>query len=189
MRTSSLLLPFALLPLLAVAHDDHASLAPHEHGVATLNLALEGNTLEIELESPAMNLVGFEHPATSEADKATLAAARAQLERPLELFGIPAAAGCSVSSLAVKSPLFGDANHDHDHDHDHAASGEHHEHVHSDIDADYSLACTHPGALGQVDLGAFFKRFPATHTLRAQVIGPKGQQGVSLTPAEATLQF
>ena len=66
MRRVLLALPFALLPLAAMAHDhdhdhaEHASLGAHEHGVAQLNVALDGNTLEIELESPAMNLVGFE---------------------------------------------------------------------------------------------------------------------------------
>lgn len=190
MRVTSLLLPFALLPPLAWAHDDHdhGSLAAHEHGVATLNLALDGQALEIELTTPAMNLVGFEHPATSDADKATLAAARAQLDRPLELFGLPAAAGCALKTHEVRSPLFGNA-HDHDHDHDHAASGEGHAHVHSDIEADYTLACSQPPALAEMDLAPFFKRFPATRLLRLQAIGPHGQQGLELTPDASRFRF
>ena len=87
MRRLLLALPFALLPL-AIAHaadehdhdhdHEHGSLGAHEHGVGRLNAALDGQTLELELESPAMNLVGFEHVATSDADKAKVAAARAQ---------------------------------------------------------------------------------------------------------------
>jgi hypothetical protein len=50
---------------------------------------LDGNTLELELDSPAMNLVGFEHAASTDADKAKVAAARQQLEQPLKLFGLP----------------------------------------------------------------------------------------------------
>ena len=71
MRRLLLALPFAMLPL-AVAHaadeHDHAhgSLGAHEHGVGRLNAGLDGQTLELELESPAMNLVGFEHVATSD---------------------------------------------------------------------------------------------------------------------------
>ncbi|WP_016772972.1 ZrgA family zinc uptake protein, partial [Pseudomonas sp. R62] len=88
MRRLLLALPFALLPLAAAhavdEHDhdhEHGSLGAHEHGVGRLNAALDGQTLELELESPAMNLVGFEHAATSDADKAKVAAARAQLEK------------------------------------------------------------------------------------------------------------
>ena len=75
MRRLLLALPFALLPLaVAHAHDDHdhdhahGTLGAHEHGVAKLNVVLDDNTLELELDSPAMNLVGFEHAASSDAD-------------------------------------------------------------------------------------------------------------------------
>lgn len=74
-----LLLALVLLPFAAQAHDDHdhdhahGSLGKHEHGVAQLNVALDGKTLELELDSPAMNLVGFEHAASTDADKAAVA--------------------------------------------------------------------------------------------------------------------
>ncbi|WP_263146559.1 DUF2796 domain-containing protein [Pseudomonas sp. RIT-PI-AD] len=190
MRHLLLLLPFALLPLSAQAHDPdedaHGSLGKHEHGVAALNLALEDKTLDIELETPAMNILGFEHAASSDIDKATLAAARTQLERPLELFGIPPAADCALSSHALKSPLFGDAPAAPAHE---AAEEAHPGHVHNDIDADYSLACARPDALSGLDLTAFFKRFPETHSLHVQLIGPKGQQGIELTPAQPRVSF
>ena len=124
MRRLLLALPFALLPL-AVAHaadehdHEHGSLGAHEHGVGRLNAALDGQTLELELESPAMNLVGFEHVATTDADKAKVAAVRAQLEKPLALFNLPKAAGCVVATQELESPLFGDkpdADDDHDED-------------------------------------------------------------------------
>lgn len=197
MRRLLLALPFALLPLAiaqAQSHDhdhdhEHGSLGKHEHGVATLNVALEGNTLEIELQSPAMNIVGFEHAATSEADKQTVAAARAQLEKPLTLFSLPAAAGCSLDEQELKSPLFGDAHEEHDHDHDHDEHAKGHDHEHSDIDADYSFTCTTPDALQTLDLSAFYQQFPATQKINVQLIGPSGQQGVESTPANARLTF
>jgi len=99
MRSILLALPFALLPLaVATAHDghdhdhddhghahEHGSLGAHVHGIASLNLALEGSKFEIELDSPAINLVGFEHQASSDADKAKLTAARAALDKFGEL--------------------------------------------------------------------------------------------------------
>ena len=201
MRRLLLALPFALLPL-AVAHaadehdhdHEHGSLGAHEHGVGRLNAVLEGQTLELELESPAMNLVGFEHLATTAADKAKVAAVREQLENPVALFNLPKGAGCVVSTQALNSPLFGDkpeADHDHDDDDDDdAKDGAHeHHHDHSEIHAHYQFTCTTPTALGNLDLTQVFKTFPATQKIQVQLIGPSGQQGVEATATAATLTF
>ena len=194
MRRLLLALPFALLPL-AVAHavdehdHEHGSLGAHEHGVGRLNAALDGQTLELELESPAMNLVGFEHAATTDADKAKVAAVRAQLEKPLALFNLPKAAGCVVASQALESPLFGDQPEaDDDHDHDDEAKGEH-PHDHSEIHAHYQFTCSTPGALKTLDLANVFNTFPATQKIQVQLISPSGQQGVEVTAKAATLKY
>ena len=197
MRRLLLALPFALLPLaVAHAHEDHdhehGSLGAHEHGVGRLNAVLDGQTLELELDSPAMNLVGFEHLATTAADKAKVAAVRKQLENPLALFNLPKGAGCVVSTQELNSPLFGDkpeVDHDDDDDHDHdAKAGEHH-HDHSEIHAHYQFTCATPTALSNLDLSQVFKTFPATQKIQVQLIGPSGQQGVEATATAATLKF
>ncbi|NMX66021.1 DUF2796 domain-containing protein [Pseudomonas sp. WS 5111] len=197
MRRLLLALPFALLPLAAQAADEHnhdhdhehGSLDAHEHGVGRLNAVLDGKALELELESPAMNLVGFEHLATTDADKAKVAAARKQLEQPLVLFSLPKAAGCVVSTQELESPLFGDKPDD---DHDHATDGKGaaaHDHDHSEIHAHYQFTCANPTALKNLDLANIFKTFPATQKIQVQLIGPSGQQGVEATAAAATLKF
>lgn len=185
MRRLLLALPFALLPLTAaVAHDahdhEHGTLGAHEHGVASLNVALDGNTLELELDSPAMNLVGFEHAASSDADKTTVARVREQLADPRTLFTLNDAAGCSVTQQTLESPLFGQAPAAHEHEH---------EHEHSDIHAHYALTCTTPGALTQLDLAPLFQHFPATRTLHVQLIGPNGQKGQEATATQAKVAF
>ena len=191
MRRLLLALPFALLPLaVAHAHDDHdhdhahGTLGAHEHGVAKLNVVLDGNTLELELDSPAMNLVGFEHAASSDADKAKVAAVRQQLEQPLKLFGLASAAGCKEDQQELESPLFGDAAKADD-------DGDEHEkgHVHSDINAHYQLNCATPGKLTQIDLAPLYKAFPATQKINVQLIGPNGQKGVETSPAKAVVAF
>ena len=196
MRRLLLALPFALLPL-AVAHaheehdHEHGSLGAHEHGVGRLNAVLDGQALELELDSPAMNLVGFEHVATTPADKAKVAAVRKQLENPLALFNLPKGAGCVVSSQELNSPLFGDkpeADHDDD-DHDHDAKGGEHRHDHSEIHAHYQFTCATPTALSNLDLTQVFKTFPATQKIQVQLIGPSGQQGVEATASAATVKF
>lgn len=198
MRRLLLALPFALLPL-AVAHaanehdhdhdHEHGSLGAHEHGVGRLNAALDGQTLELELESPAMNLVGFEHAATTDADKAKVAAARAQLEKPLALFNLPAAAGCKVVSQELESPLFGDKPDADDHDDDAGKDSHEHHHDHSEIHAHYQFSCATPGALKTLDLVTVFSTFPATQKIQVQLISASGQQGAEVTAKAASLKF
>jgi hypothetical protein len=192
MRRLLLALPFALLPL-AVAqanehnhthaddHAEHGSLDAHEHGAARLNVVLDGQALELELESPAMNLVGFEHAAESDADKAKVAAARSQLQDPQALFGL-SAGDCSLSEAELESALFEDDEHEEHHDHDEGSE-------HSEIHAHYQLDCKKPGELKQLNLSELFKRFPATEKIQVQLIGPNGQQGVELMPAKPSLSF
>lgn len=187
MRRTLLALPFALLPLAAPAHDhaheEHGSLGKHEHGVASLNVALDGQTLEIQLQSPALNLLGFEHQARSDADQAKVAAVRQQLEQPQALFALPIEAKCALTASTLDSPLFGD----HEHEHEEHGPGEAQDH--SDIDASYRFACANAGALQTLELGGFFASFPATEKLEVQLIGPSGQQGAELTPNDSRLNF
>jgi hypothetical protein len=181
-----LALPFFLLPLAAQANDDahehseHASLSAHEHGAAQLNVALDGNKLEITLESPTMNIVGFEHAANSTRDQAAAAKAQQQLQDPLALFSIAPSAGCTATTVNVSSPVFTRAAPAADGT---AASS------HSDVDADYTLTCSHPEQLQGIDLSELFKRFPATLKIQAQLITPNGQQGSELSPANPRLSF
>jgi hypothetical protein len=185
MRHLLLALPFALLPLTATQaaaddheHEAHASLAAHQHGAAQLNVALDGNTLELALESPTMNIVGFEHAAISASDQAAAAKAQQQLQDPLALFNIPAAADCSVESSELSSPLFTPST-----------TAAVTEVEHSDVDADYALSCSHPEQLQALELSELFKRFPAMQKIQVQLIGPKGQQGGELSPSNPRLSF
>ncbi|WLH45683.1 DUF2796 domain-containing protein [Pseudomonas beijingensis] len=191
MRRLLLALPFALLPLVvaqaAVEHDhdhEHSSLGAHEHGVARLNASLDGEILELELESPAMNLVGFEHAATSDADKAKVAAVRAKLEKPAALINL-ADAKCTLEQQELESPLFGDEP-DHE-EHADDDGDEHHEH--SEIHAHYQFRCVAPGSLTHLDLAPLFKIFPATQKILVQLIGPSGQQGGEVTAKAPALKF
>lgn len=197
MRPTLLALTLALLSPLshaATAEKPHAhgSLAPHEHGTARLDVALEGRTLALDLDSPAMNLVGFEHAPSTDADRAVIAKAREQLGQPLQLFNLPTAAGCSVTRMDLQSPLFGNAapepaGHDHDHDHDEDSGTGHHEH--SDVEGHFQFQCEHPEALQGLDLSRFFKTFPATHKVLVQGITGNGQVGHEATADDSKLAF
>lgn len=112
-----LVLPFLLSPLaIAGEHEHahaHASLDRHEHGVAALDVALEGATLELELRTPAANLLGFEHSPRSAEERQRLGRLQEQLGRPQALFALPASADCRLTEQQLDSPLFAATEHAH----------------------------------------------------------------------------
>lgn len=106
----------------------------HQHGHGALNIAFEGRSVAMELEVPGADIVGFEYAATTAEDRATVDAAIARLAKPLELFVLPAEAGCTVTAANVA--LIGADDHgDHDdHGDDHGHEDEHGHDEHADED-------------------------------------------------------
>ncbi|MBA6421232.1 DUF2796 domain-containing protein [Pseudomonas sp. 5Ae-yellow] len=205
--TLSLALPISVYAM-ADGHKEHSSLGAHEHGVASLNIAIDGAQVSLELDSPAVNLVGFEHAASQPDDIAKVAAVQAQMRDASQLFQLPAAADCTQTSVDLDSPLFAgnehehehehehedheekheheheEAAHEHDHDHDH----EEHHHEHADIEASYSFTCAQPEALTSLQL-PLFKVYPGLQRLNVQAITPAGQMGAELTANNPTINF
>lgn len=177
----------ALLPMLAFAaehdhdhhHDhDHDNPGAHEHGVARMNLVLESGELLIELESPAANLLGFEHVPTTADERNQAAAVRSTLEQPLSWLGLAEGADCKLAEQHVTGEVL-----------EEGATAEQAHTGHSDIDAQYRLECAAPEALQTLDLTAFFSRFPGTEQLLVQLIGPNGQTGIQLSAEQPRLPF
>ncbi|MGB7389350.1 DUF2796 domain-containing protein [uncultured Pseudomonas sp.] len=199
LATLSLALPLSVYAL-ADGHKEHSSLDAHEHGVASLNIAIDGTQVSLELDSPAANLVGFEHAASQPEDIAKVAAVQAQLRDASQLFQLPAAAGCSQTSVDLDSPLFADNEHEHEHEHeDHEEKHEHeheeaahdheeHHHEHADIEASYSFTCAQPEALISLQL-PLFKVYPGLQRLNVQAITPAGQMGAELTANNPVINF
>lgn len=189
----SLAMPLSIYAL-AQEHQEHASLGAHEHGVASLNLAIEGNQVSIDLDSPAVNLLGFEHAASQPEDIAKVAAVQAQLHHAEQLFQFPADAGCTLASVDLDSPLFAEHEHEHEepaHEDEHeTAEHEHeeHNHQHADIEAQFIFNCAQPAALSSLQL-PLFSVFPGLQRLNLQAITPNGQLGAELTPDHPVVSF
>lgn len=95
----------------------------HVHGIAGLNLILEDKQLQLVLDSPAVNLLGFEHRPASDAEHASLNKAMESLKDGAHLFVFNAAADCRLVETRVSSALLetGPYGHDHRHSGDHIA--------------------------------------------------------------------
>lgn len=170
------------------AHGSHNA-AAHQHGVGTLDIVIDNQQLQLELTTPASDLLGFEHEPRNQAQRDQLDNLMNTLRQPEKLFALPAAAQCNLDSAQLHSPLFAqaahsgdDAGHDHDHDHDHS------EHAHADISAQYSYSCAAPAQLESLDV-LLFGLFPGSEKLILQAITPRGQQGGTLTANENRVRF
>ncbi len=167
-----MLSPFIVSTAWAETAHQHGA---HVHGIGQLNVALDDHALLIEWESPAANIVGFEHRPHSEAEKRRVAEAVARLKDAKALFEWPAKAACRVQDVEVHSDLLPGAGekeddhdyHDHDEaghkedDHDHHDAHEKHEEgeSHADFRITYTFHCDHPEVLAHLDV-ELFRRFP-----------------------------
>jgi hypothetical protein len=175
----------ASAPLAAEEHH-HREHGAHEHGVAQLNVALEGNTLEIELESPAVNIVGFEHAPRDQAERQAVRSAMETLRNGPGVFALPASAACKLADVEVESALLEEAReHGHAAEH-HATAHTHDGEAHADFRVHYRFHCATPDGLRYIDV-QLFKLFPATEELDAQVVTPRGQRAVELNAGAARL--
>ncbi len=169
-------LPAAVLAQSPSADEPQRQLGAHAHGAGKLGIAIEGRTVEIELEAPGSDIVGFEHSAKTAEQKKAVSQARALLAKPMALFKLPEAAGCKVASAKVK--LVG-GSHAHSHGHSHgntkATSAKPKEaETHSEFHAEYRLTCAKPDQIRSVEL-EYFKTFPRAESLEVSLIGAKGQ--------------
>ena len=123
----------------AYAEKSAESLDAHVHGLSELTIAMDAKTIELQLISPAMNLVGFEYKASSKQDIAAVKQAELLLEQQDSLFLI-AGGDCEHLSTSIDSDglLKADAHEDqekHDDHHDHEKHDDHHDHEkHDDHD-------------------------------------------------------
>ena len=99
-----------LLPLIALAvaattpvfAEKTRQLDAHEHGVGQLDIAFDGNQISMELHAPGADIVSFEYAAESAEDRAKVDAAVAMLARPLDLFVLTEAAGCTIVQASAE---------------------------------------------------------------------------------------
>lgn len=177
----------------APRHRQHAS---HVHGVAGLDLVVEGGEVHLGLDTPAANLVGFEHAPATEAERQALGQALALLQDGGRLFRFPPEAQCRLAQAVVHTPLVpqGEQGHDghdepgHQGEHEHQAGGEHSGEVHADIAAEYRFTCARPELLTGLEV-MLFEVFPGNKRLRVQTITRAGQGAVELTPVNRSIAF
>jgi hypothetical protein len=187
---SSALASMAILASLPVSADmavadetEHRQLGPHVHGQGTLDIAVEGNKIEMELVAPGMDIVGFEHVATTEDQKAAVEKAKAKLADVLSVFRLPVAAKCKADTANVENRK--ETHHPGEKDDDDDKPGAP---QHSEFHATYTITCDAPESVTGMET-AYFTDFAGGQLLNVNVTTPKGQTQAQMTREKPTLDL
>lgn len=168
----------------AHGHDDEAEHSDseirqtdsHVHGDAVLAMALDGEVLVIELESPLYNLLGFEHAPETEEQTEHLSRAEITLGQPANLFSFNAEAGCTADNPAQNPSLMG------------SSKNSSQPNVHKDALIEYSFRCDAPDRL-KIMTTNLFTYFPKLTELDVIYLGPSVKLSTELEPFKDTMKL
>lgn len=184
----------------AFASEEHRELGAHEHGHGTLNMAIEAGKVSMELEVPGADIVGFEHEASTDEQKAAIEKAKATLSDALTVFKLPSDAGCKLTNAKVA--LEAEEHHDgakHEEHVDHKDEAKHEDHAehkdeageeehHAEFHAEYALECSSPEKLTSIDFH-YFELFPGAQELDVNLVSAKGQTKYEVTREQPKLEL
>lgn len=147
--------------------EEKRELDSHEHGHVTLQIAIDKDRMSIALEAPGESIVGFEHAAETDEQKAKVEASRKQLSDAAALFGLPSEAGCAATSVDVELHQEGD---------------------HNAFEVSYAFTCSNTAALNAVET-KLFALYPAIEEIDVDYIAPSGQGSAELEPDAPVVTF
>ena len=142
-------------------------LESHEHGHAKMQIAMENNIINIEVDVPGESIVGFEHAAKTDEQKAAVAAAIKQLSDADAVFKLPSAAGCKVASADVELHQEGD---------------------HNAFEAAYQFTCSNLAAATSLETNLFVL-YPSIEEIDVDYIATSGQGSGELEAGSPVLSF
>ncbi len=161
----------------------------HVHGVAEMRIVIDGSRLEIALETPLDNVLGFEHAPRDDRQRDAVRAMAAKLRTPQMFLPSPAARCKAVStkleSAVLPAALLGEAGP--------AvapapAQPAAKEEVHADLDATFTWNCDAPAQLKGLDTG-LMQAFRGLRQVNVQVVGPGGQSATRLKQGQRSLAW
>ncbi len=160
----------------------------HEHGVAHLNVAVDGADLYLEFISPSANIVGFEHPPRTEAQNTAVEDAVETLRDGESLIVPPTGAPCRLADPTVDTDIDSDPSSESEggDPHEHDEAGEHQ--PHSEFTAEYHFVCEHPEGLTGVDV-MLFRAFPGIEHIEVLLLTGTEQAALELTGENNWIPF
>ena len=175
-------LSLAFCPLVAMSANKHV------HGEAELFVALEGNQVLIEFESPADNIIGFEHAPDTPLQRQELARSLELLQEHSSIVSFSGTA-CKQISAEVTSP-FASHNTAETHEKSHDSAHKKHEHKkneHTEFHASYALECDADAQKTNPITVNAFKHFAGLRDVTVKWVTTNGQGSIKATAAKTEL--
>lgn len=162
-------------------HESHQHVGEHHgahmHGVGHLNVAVDGPQVMIYLQTPAADVVGFEHAPTNAEERLALSTAHSTLNAAAELFHFVGADCSVVAGSGVEVPVSEQSGNK-------AAA-------YSDIVAEYTFVCAdEPATAVDVHLFEAFPELQVLKTVWLREVNDDFSQGVlELNRHQSRIQF
>ena len=181
--STSMTMALASLMLTLPSHHAIASeLDAHEHGSATLDIAIDTNTIEMKFESPAVNIVGFEYATEDQQQLLLIKQAKKNLSDFDTFFQLVGDVSCQTVESSANWVTEHEEDHEEDHEegHEEGHEADHDDHgevakaEHAEFIAEYRLKCNQLNNLAAIEVN-MFKFFPGIADLDVQVIYSEGQ--------------
>ena len=147
-----------------VAAEETRQVDKHEHGVGELNIAVEGNAMNLEFMIPGADIVGFEYEAKSDSDIALVNTALSKFQDFESIFTLSSSGNCNLVNAEIEINQ-GD---DHEDEHDHED-----EEAHNEFVAHYSFTCGNVKEIDRIDF-PYFTTFPNSGELEIQFVSEVG---------------
>jgi hypothetical protein len=143
--------------------------APHEHGVARLDIGVEPGRVSLQLQTPLDNLLGFERAPRNEEETQRAEAVLKRLRAADALFRIDSAAGCTLQAVDLQSAALGLGR----------APAPEAKEGHAELQAQIDFQCRDGTRTGFIE-AVLFEAFPRLQRIDVQVASPKGQMKAML---------
>lgn len=150
----------------------------HAHGHGQLTIAIEDSMMEMEIEIPGADIVGFEHSPETKEQHDAFDAGKAKLAKGDTLFHATGEAGCILKETRFLE--------EEDHDHDKKTENADHDGEHMEFHVNYRFTCTDTTKISGFSF-PFFKQFPNSEELDVQIVSPKGQFQFEVSPDQPAL--
>jgi hypothetical protein len=188
----------AILALAASASVWAHSPGAHVHGLAVLEIAIDSETIQVNLITPLHNLAGFEHAPGNEKQRQAVKSMASKLRQAGNLFILAPAAQCRSTAVQLESSVLspdllmavpsvgksvdtnagGPGN----------ASRTEREGVHGELEAVWQFQCSNPQALQEMDV-KLFEAFRGLQRLDVRIASPKGQASARLSPLSTRISI
>jgi hypothetical protein len=148
----------------------------HQHGFATLEIAVAADAVQLRLDAALDGFVGFERAPRTDAERQRVKEAEARLRDGVALFAIDPAAGCTLQGVTLHAPVLGWG--------EAAAGGK--DGDHADLEAEYSFRCRDAARAGFVNT-TLFEAFNRLRRVEVQLVTPRGQMKAELRRPNARI--